>query len=678
MILFADTETFCEIPINHGTHRYAEGVEVMIESWAIDDGPVIVSDRTAGEPGPFDLFDIDDFETIVMHRSVFDRTVYRHALGVDIPTSKIHDTEVQARSHGLPGGLDKLCAIFRIPEGLAKHKDGRSLIQMFCKPRPKNSALRRWTRETHPVEWERFKSYAGGDIHAMRYLFRQALPRWNYPNREHGLWVLDQQINDRGFKVDLDLARAAIDTIRKVKKHVDQQTQAITGYTEGGDSGLRSTTQREKLLAELLLEYGVMLPDLQSTTVERRLEDPDLPQPVKDLLGQRLMTSVTSTAKYNRLLDAVSSDGRMRGSIRFCGAPRTKRDAGEIFQPQNLPRPDMPAEVIEQGIAMMKASLAPLMLSEPEIIRLTWNALRGLVVADKGRKIVQGDLSQIEARILPWLAAEDWKLQAFADYDTIIGHDMFGEPIRKGPDMYILGAARILGKAPEDVTRRERQDYGKVPELSCNYGGGYKAFLKTAQLYNLDISESLADEVVREWRANHPAITSWDDGLWMKLEEAATKAVQMPGVTFEAGEHIRFERWQNWLRMELPSGGFLSYAHPALATHPKTERLSLSFMGINSYTKRWERIFTYGGKLAADATQATARELFTYNWQHVEDEGFPIVLRVHDELITEPLDDPNYSVNRLMQAMLRRPPWIDDRLPLSAGGFEAQRYRKDD
>lgn len=672
MILYADTETFCETPISAGTHRYAEDVEIMLESWSIDDGDVVITDRTAGEPGPFDLYDIDDFEWIVMHRSVFDRTVYRHALGIDIPTEKVWDTEVQARSHGLPGGLDKLCGIFRIPEGLAKHKDGKTLIQLFCKPRPKNSALRRATRETHPVEWERFKSYAGGDIHAMRYLRNKALPRWNYPAREHGLWTLDQRINDRGFKVDLELARSAISTIRTVKKHVDQETQGIT------EDRLRSTTQRDKLLQELLLEYGVMLPDMQGTTIERRLEDPELPEPVKRLLGQRLMTSVTSTAKYNRLLDAVSSDGRMRGSIRFCGAPRTKRDAGEIFQPQNLPRPDMPADEIEDGIAAMKSGMAPLMMDEPEIIRLTWNALRGLVVASEGRKIVQGDLSQIEARILPWLAGEEWKLQAFRDHDTIIGHDMFGEPIHKGPDVYVMTAARIRGADPADITRRLRQDYGKVPELSCGYGGGYKAFMKTAQLYNLEIDAGTADEVVREWRSLHPAIASWTDGLWMRLEEAATKAIQLPGVTFDAGEHIRFERWQNWLRMELPSGGFLSYAHPALAPHPVTEQLSISFMGINSYTKRWERIFSYGGKLSADATQATARELFTYNWQHVEDLGFPIILRVHDELITEPLDDPNYSVTKLMEAMTRRPPWIDDKLPLSAGGFEAQRYRKDD
>jgi DNA polymerase len=671
VILFVDTETFCTTPIRSGTHRYAEDVEVMIESWAIDDGAVIVSDRTAGEPGPFDLYDPKDFEWIVMHRSAFDRIVYRSALGVVIDPAQIWDTEVQARAHGLPGGLDKLCGIFQVPEGMAKHKDGKPLIQLFCKPRPKNSALRRATSETHPIEWGRFKGYAGGDIHSMRYI-KNVLPHWNYPDREHGLWQLDQKINDRGFAVDLELARSAINAIGKVKKHVDQATQAIT------DDRLRSTTQRDRLMEELLMEYGVLLPDMQSTTIERRLEDPDLPEAVKELLGQRLMTSVTSTAKYNRILDAVSSDGRLRGSVRFCGAPRTKRDAGEIFQPQNLPRPDMKPDDIEDGIAMLKAGCAHLLMDEPDVVRLTWNALRGLIVAGKDKKIVQGDLAQIEARVLPWLAGEEWKLQAFKDYDTITGYDMLGDPIRAGPDLYLIGAARILGKMIEEIDRYLRQAYGKVPELACGYGGGIGAFTKMAQLYNLDLPEHEMDEIVRGWRASHPAIASWNDGLWVKLEQAATKAIQMPGVTFEAGEHIRFERWKNWLRMELPSGGFLSYAAPALAPHPKTEQLSPSFMGINSYTKRWERIFTYGGKLAADATQATAREIFAYNWRHVEDLGFPIVLRVHDELVTEPLDDPNFSVNKLMEAMTRRPPWIDDRLPLAAGGFEAQRYRKDD
>jgi DNA polymerase len=660
MILFYDTETYSETPISHGTHRYASDpmAEILIESWAIGEGPVQVADKTAGELGPFECFDPEDFDAIVMHESSFDRTINRLIRGLEIPIHLIHDTAVQARSHGLPGSLEKLCGIFRVPEGLAKHTEGKKLIHRFCKPQPKSFKLRRCTRSTHPEEWARFLDYAGGDIHAMRYLYTK-LPRWNYPNREHGLWCLDQTINDRGFKVDLELAHAAIAAVEEMKLVTDAETAELT------DGRLYSATQVEKLLQELLLEYGVKLPDLQGNTIERRLEDPDLPPPVRDLLGQRLMVSATSTSKYKRVIEAVSDDGRLRGSLLFCGAPRTKRDSGRLFQPQNLPRPDMPAGDVAQFIEWLKEGIAHLMHDEP--MRGAWNALRGLIIADTGRKIVQADLSQIEARVLPWLAGQQWKLDAFRAYDE-----------GTGPELYIIGAARILGKTPEEIDRYMRQAYGKVPELACGYGGSTGAFNTFARLYRLDLPLHEVGEIVAGWREANHEIANWTDGLWVKLETAARQAISSPGNTFEAGEHIRFEKWRNWLRMELPSGGFLSYADPQITDHDFGGPNSVTFMGINTYTKKWERLYTYGGKLSADATQSTAREIFAYNWHHIEEQGFPIVLRVHDEVITEPPDDPAYSVDKLVAALTRRPPWLDERMPLAAGGFEAYRYRKDD
>lgn len=659
MILYLDTETYSETPLANGTHRYFDDpfAEIMIESWAIDDGEVQVADCTAGEEGPFAMFSPEDFDAIVIHQSDFDRIGYRKVRGIDIPVHLIHDTAVQARSHGLPGGLDKLCAIFRVPEGLAKHTEGRKLINLFCKPRPKSFKLHRATRHTHPAEWQEFLSYAGGDIHAMRYL-RAKLPTWNYPNREHGLWCLDQEINDRGFRVDLDLARSAIDCIDQVKELTDAQTAVDT------EGRVRSTTQRDALLAELLLQHGISLPDLTGTTIERRLEDPDLPDEVKELLGQRLMMSNTSTSKYRKVMDAVSEDGRLRNSLLFCGAPRTKRDSGRLFQPQNLPRPDMPSEAVEAGIEMMKTGLAAVM--HPEPMRLAWNALRGLIIADPGKKLVQADLGQIEARVLPWLADEKWKLEAFKRYDA-----------GTGPDLYIVGAARITGKKPEEIDGYTRQALGKVPELACGYGGAVGAFNIFAKLYNLDLPLHEVDSIVRAWREANPRIANWDDGLWVTLENAAREAINNTGRVVEAGEHIKFERWRNWLRMILPSGGFLSYADPRIQEHKFGGPNSITFMGINSYTRKWERLYTYGGKLSADATQATAREIFAHNWRHAQEEGFPIVLRVHDELVTEPVDDPNLSVHKLVAALTRRPPWLDERMPLAAGGFEAQRYRKD-
>lgn len=669
MILFHDLETYSEVPINNGTYRYAEGAEIMLESWAIDDGPVQVCDRTAGELGPLDLFDPEDFEYIVYHGGngpTFDRIV-QAACDIHIPVEKVWDTAVQARSHGLPGGLDKLCQIYKLSDELAK-KDGKKLIQLFCKPRPKNIKLRRATRTSHPIEWDRFKEYAGADIPPMRWLFNH-LPRWNYPTREHALWCMDQKINERGFKVDVELADAAIAMMADEKRITDAQTRAAT------EGRLTSTTQRDKLLRELLIEHGVMLPDLTGDTIERRLEDEDLPEPVKDLLRQRLLTSSTSTAKYGKILKSMSTaDQRMRGSLLFCGAPRTKRWSGKIFQPQNLPRPDMDVDQVEREIDwLINGHLNHIM----EPIRLSWNALRGLIVAAPGKKLVQADLAQIEARVLPWLAGEEWKLEAFRKYDLGLG-----------PDLYYVGAARLLSIMhgttilPEEVTKVQRQGYGKVPDLACGYGGAEGAFIQFAALYRVDMASDERALAVRSWREAHPAIADWDTGLWADLDQAARLAIQNPDRWYNAGAYIKFKRYKDWLLMRLPSGGYLSYAHPKIVPDPRKGRFegrdTISFMGVDNYTRRWTRLYTYGGKLSADATQATAREILAHNMPIIESMGYPIILQVHDEVLTEVPDEPLYTVDRLVELITIRPDWIDDKLPLAAGGFEAKRYRKDD
>jgi DNA polymerase len=668
VILYHDVETFCETPIRDGTHIYAESVEIIIHSWAIDDAPVRVWDATDGSAMPDELFEaLLSADTIVGHNyGNFDRTVLRWGADIVIAPERIHDTMIQAMSHGLPGGLDKLCSIFQVPTDIAKDKAGKQLIQLFCKPRPKNQKLRRATRLSHPVEWQRFLDYAGSDISAMRALYDpkspHAMPRWNYPNNKVGefdLWVLDQKINDRGFKVDLDLAHGAIAAVKSEKVEKDAETQEAT------DGRLRSTNQRDALLAELLLEYGVSLPDLTAYTLERRLEDPDLPEPARDLLATRLMMSASSTSKYNRIVKAVSSDGRLRGSLQFCGAARTKRKSGKVFQPQNLPRPDMEQADIEFAIEAMKQGCADMLLDD--VMRAAWNALRGLIIADEGRKLVQADLSGIEARVLPWLAGEQWKLDAWRAYDE-----------GRGPKVYKTTAARLLNKSIDDLTSFEVQAWGKVPELAFGYGGAAGAFAAMSKIYGINLPDHEVHEAVRVWRAAHPAIADWGSGFWKQLDDAARAAIRTPGRTFEAGKFIRFERWRNWLRMELPSGGFLSYAAPQIIEDPRRRGSdTVSYMGLNNYTRKFERLTTYGGKLSADATQATAREVLYSNVAAVEEAGYPIILEVHDELLTEPLDTPNHTVQGLISLLTRRPAWIDDNLPLAADGFEGYRYKKE-
>lgn len=679
-VLFLDTETYSDVPLKDGTHRYAESVEIMVASWAFDDEPEDVVDLTLGQGLPRRVIDAirDPSVTIVGHNfGMFDRVVLR-AAGLDIPADRIWDTMVQALAHGLPGSLERLGEIFGISEDQAKLASGKALIQLFCKPRPKNMALRRATRATHPAEWADFLEYAKRDIPAMRFLYRN-MPRWNYPGDrttngyrgEYDNWLLDQAINDRGMRVDTDLARAAIDAVNKAQKVLDARTAEMT------DDEVARTSQRDKLLAHLLAEYGVTLPDMAKSTLERRLHDDNLPDAVRELLANRLESSTTSNSKYNALLRGVSRDGRLRGTLQFCGAARTGRDAGRLFQPQNLPRPDMERSDIEMGIDALKAGTAHLLFDSP--IKLASNAIRGCIIADEDRKLVVGDFAQIEARVLPWLAGEQWKLDAFRAYDTIVGYDDEGKALRAGPDLYRATAGKVLTKIVTDVSGKERQRYGKVPELACGYGGAVGAFQSMSRLLGGDeMPQHQAKEIVDAWRKANPAIADWDDGLWALLNRAAFDAMHAPGQTFNVNGKMTFEKWRAWLRFTLPSGRTLCYADPQIIEDPRMPgKMTLSYMGLNSYTRKWERLTTYGGKLSADATQATARDLLWHAAQNVERAGYPILSRIHDELVTEPLDSDKFTVQGMIAEMVRRPWWIDDALPLAADGFEGPRYRKD-
>lgn len=347
--LFLDTETYCETPINHGTHRYAEGAEVIMWQWAVGlDGELVVRD---GDENVDDLLDMlgDDRYEIVIHNSAFDRTVTRHARQIVIPVQRVFDTMVCAQAHSLPGSLGALCEVLRIPTDKAKDKEGKAWISLFCKPQPKGRAIRRCTRETHPVEWQRFRAYGGLDVLAMREVYKK-LPKWNYKGFERELWHLDQKINERGVLMDQELAVAAVRACERAQKGYRADAVRMT------DGQVESFTQRDKLLEHLLGAFGVLLPDLQISTLERRIEDPDLPQELRDILAVRLQASKSSASKYKRVISGVSADGRLRGLLVFCGAARTGRWAGRLFQPQNCPRPTMKNAQIERGIEALKAN----------------------------------------------------------------------------------------------------------------------------------------------------------------------------------------------------------------------------------------------------------------------------------------------------------------------------------
>jgi DNA polymerase len=678
--LWVDLETYNETPINYGTHAYAATVEITLCAYAIDDGPVTVVDHLT--PYLADFLN-DPRLNVCAHNSAFDRAMLRHAWGVDLPIERWRDTMVQALAHGLPGALGDLCDILKIDADQAKDKDGRALVMLFCKPRPITSTVRRATKETHPEEWARFVSYAGRDIEAMRAVAK-VLPDWNYKGRELALWHLDQTINDRGVAIDMDLVHAAVRAADIEKRALAKQAHAMT------DGAVNAATQRDEMLKFMLAQFGVDLPDLTKSTLERRMQDPELPLELRELIGVRLAATTTSVAKYNALARGASSDGRLRGTLQFCGASRTGRWAGRLFQPQNISRGTLKPQEVETAVVAIKSDCLDLVYENP--MSVLSSCLRGCIIAPPERKLVVADLSNIEGRVAAWLAGEEWKLQAFRDFDAGIG-----------ADLYKMAYAKSFGIQPDQVNKDQRQ-VGKVQELALAYQGGVGAFITFANAYSIDLeamgeqaydvlpagllreADEFFDWMVKEkrpthglsrqafvvcdtfkraWRQAHPNITA----LWSQLEQAVREAIENPKKVFGVRD-LRINRLGNWLRIKMPSGRMLCYPSPSI------EAGKISYMGVNQYSRKWSRITTYGGKIFENLCQAVARDVMAANMPLIEIAGYEIVLSVHDELITETPDQPSYQTEQLAMLLAATPPWAQD-LPLAAAGFETTRYKKD-
>ena len=650
-ILYLDTETFSPVPITHGTHRYAEEAEVLLVALAVDDQPTIVWDTQHKPTWRRDLQAlIDAAERIVIHNSHFDRTVLRH-VGVDVPVEKVRDTMVQALAHSLPGSLGTLCDVLGVPTDKAKDKAGKKLIHLFTKPRPKNMKLRRADSVSHPTEWSEFIEYARLDVDAMRDLYGR-LPNWNNSFSERQLWRIDQRVNDRGIAIDLDLARGALRAFRRTSGTLAARAANLTG------GHVTKLTQGARFLQYLRECHNFRPANLTKATVAELLGGDSLTPEVRELLEIRQQAAATSPAKYKVLLDATSTDGRLRGTLQFCGASRTGRDAGRIFQPQNLPRPTMDADVIETGIAAMKLDSEDLLFEN--VTDLCSSAVRGCLIAPEGRKLVIADLSNIEGRVLAWLANEDWKVEAFYDFDRGVGHDL-----------YVVAYAKGFNVDPEEVVENKKtgdgsmRQYGKTMELACGYQGGIGAFRTMGGPAVAAMLDEDIQPLVSAWRKSHPNVVK----LWYGVEAAAKQAIRKPD-DLAHYDRLQFDMKDGWLRIRLPSGRYLSYPNAEI------DDGRITFDGTNQYTRKWERVETYGGKLVENIVQAVARDVFMTGMIGAEAHGYNVCIRVHDELITEVPDTTDYSVAQLASIMATNPSWAVG-LPLAAAGFECMRYKKD-
>jgi DNA polymerase len=702
--LWIDTETFSECDLKKaGVYVYAAhpSTEVVLFSYALGDDAPRCWDATTGGPMPHELATAlnDPDVTVIARNAGFDRVVLRGAMGIDIPISRWQCAMVMALCHALPGALADSNKALGMSVDFSKLADGHKLVMKFCKPAPKNHKVRRYTRQTSTNDWLRYMEYCNQDVSAMRHEWKLT-PNMNYNAAEVALWHLDQQINDRGFQADVELAHAGAAAADVEKTVLGQRLRFLTNEIVDGP------TKREALLAYLNAVFKLDLPDLTKDTLEQRLKQGGLDPVCREIMEVRLAANKTSTAKYAALVTALGDDGRFRGGLQFAGAARTRRFAGRIFQPQNLPSRGLPpAARIEGYIAALKARTHDLIYDD--LMLLGAASLRGLVVAPKGKKLVVADLSNIEGRILAWVAGEGWKLNAFREYDA-----------GTGPDLYNITATSIIGGDPWKVSKTNRNVFGKVPDLASGYRGGVPGYQTFAQAYNvrmadywptiqaniaeahvlraqdsvsqpwaiaqinsLDISELewIACETVKlAWRARHPATVQF----WKDIQEAAIAATRNPGTVYPCGRLQVLARNSKaghlWLYIKLPSGKYLTYFEPRVS--PGDYGDSLTYMTLASEdgktsSRAWCRTYTHGGKLTGNVCQTLAGDLLKENMPAIEAAGYQIVLSVHDEIVAEAPDTPEYNADHLSALLATNPDWADG-LPLAAAGFETYRYAK--
>lgn len=370
--LYLDTETYSERDLKKvGTYRYAENCEVMLITYALDDGPVQTWDFNDGKPVP-EILRTQQFDKVKAWNAMFDRNVLRLGnLGIDIPIEKWECVMVQALSHALPGSLAEAGTLFGLSESQQKKASGHRLIQRFCRPAPGNHKADRYTQATHPVEWAQFRDYAEQDVVALREMAHR-LPRWNWKAEDIAHWHLDQHINDRGFAVDLELARAGQLAAVREKQQLEARFAELTG-------GL-APTQRAKAQAFINDNWGLGIDSTAKHIMEPIAEDTMLPEDLREIAHIMLSANKSSTAKYGAVAAGVSADGRYRGGLQFAGAQRTRRWSGRGFQGQNLPSRGLPdPEEIEAYIAALKAGVHDLMFDN--LMLFGSAALRGIVIA---------------------------------------------------------------------------------------------------------------------------------------------------------------------------------------------------------------------------------------------------------------------------------------------------------
>ena len=627
-----DFETYSECDIKTaGGYNYAAhpSTEVICMAWAIDDEEPQL--WLLGEPFPQRLINaIQGGAEVWAWNAAFERAIWEHLiLTVRIKPYQWNDTAALAATLALPRALGKCAEVL----DLADQKDtrGRYLIQRLCKPY-------RGERRTDQHLLDELYAYCKQDVVTERAIKNYILKYKPMGEHERAVWLLDQAINWRGVGIDVPNVENALDLIIATAERLNASVVDLTG---GALSGVGSRAQ----VMSWCRDQGYRLGGYDKNAILAALADPALPANVRDVLKVRQTLGKASTSKYLAMQNLAGSDNRARGVFSYHGA-QTGRWAGRGFQPQNLPRPAFDdADNCVRLFDQRSPELLEMLYGDP-MVALS-STLRSMIVPAQGNRLMVVDFNAIEARVLAWLAGEQEPLDVFAT----------------GQCIYCHAATSIYGRTITKADKEERQ-IGKVAVLALGYQGGVGAFQTMAAAYRVEIEDELADQIKVKWRKANKNIVRF----WYDLEAAANNAVKHRGHAFEAGP-ITFKCHGDFLFAKLPSGRRLAYYQPRIGNN------GLEFWGTDSRLGgRWAKLDTYGGKLAENVTQAVARDLLADAMLRVEAAGYPVVMHVHDEIVSEVPEDFG-SLAKFEELICQMPDWATG-LPMAVEGFECERYRK--
>lgn len=650
-----DIETKSDKDISKcGVYAYTDTpyFDILLFAYSIDGQPVQVVDMANGEEIPENVlvalvdenvikraFNVN-FERVCLSKYLRKNyPQYFQSYSIDEDTvgdflnpESWHCSMIHARTLGLPSSLAEVGKVLGIEQ--QKMTEGKALIKFFCVPYDTIDGVPQFHSPTdYPDKWEIFKAYNKRDVEAELEIDRR-LSRFPVPDFLWKEFYLDQEINDRGILVDMQLADKAIGLDAEAKEELTAEMKRLTGV-ENPNSVYQ--------LLDWLETQGYKSDSLGKTQVQELIKTAK--EPVKSVLQMRLQLSKSSVKKYTAMKNTACSDNRARGMFSFYGASRTGRWAGRNVQLQNLPQNYLP-DLSEARELVKYGSFEDIQMLYDDVPDTLSQLIRTAFIPRQGMKFIVADFSAIEARVIAWLAGEEWRMKAFAN----------------GEDIYCASASKMFGvpvvKHGENGQLRQK---GKISELACGFGGSVGAM---KAMGGSEMSDAELKQIVTDWRTASPHIVQ----LWWDVENAAIKAVRDKTETETHGIHFSYE--SGFLFIKLLSGRRLAYVKPRIGEN-RFGGDSITYEGIGT-GRKWERLETYSGKLVENIVQATARDLLFYSMQTLSQ--YFIVGHIHDEMIIECPKDT--KLDEICQQMARTPDWAKGLL-LRADGYECSFYKKD-